>query len=124
MSRSGGQSEARLPVLKSPSKLDAHLSTHCSRDERLSRSCPAGNTTCTCAEEARYATTRTLGLNTALTTIIIPHRRGDFGAIIRYRQYPVPQEKIILSEILRKLEVGWATRDLHTLQRQNASYSE
>ncbi|GFX05185.1 uncharacterized protein TNCV_1958411 [Trichonephila clavipes] len=41
MSRSGGQSEARLPVLKSPSKLGTHLSTHCSKDGRLSRSCPA-----------------------------------------------------------------------------------
>ncbi|GFW99598.1 hypothetical protein TNCV_3418311 [Trichonephila clavipes] len=40
MSRSGGQSEARLPVFKFPSKLDTHLSTHCSRDERLSRPCP------------------------------------------------------------------------------------
>ncbi|GFV38728.1 hypothetical protein TNCV_4420961 [Trichonephila clavipes] len=29
MSRSGGQSEARPPLLKSPSKLDTHLSTHC-----------------------------------------------------------------------------------------------
>ncbi|GFX50041.1 hypothetical protein TNCV_2375301 [Trichonephila clavipes] len=34
MSRSGGQSEARPPVFKSPSKLGTHLSTHCSRDER------------------------------------------------------------------------------------------
>ncbi|GFS82970.1 hypothetical protein TNCV_1568431 [Trichonephila clavipes] len=41
MSRSGGQSEARQPVFKSQSKLGAHLSTHCSRDERLSRPCPA-----------------------------------------------------------------------------------
>ncbi|GFU64668.1 dynein heavy chain 2, axonemal [Trichonephila clavipes] len=41
MSLSGGQSEARPPVFKSPSKLDTHLSTHCIRDERLSRPCPA-----------------------------------------------------------------------------------
>ncbi|GFV78580.1 hypothetical protein TNCV_1888861 [Trichonephila clavipes] len=41
MSRSGGHSEARPPVFKSPSKLGTHLSTHCSRDEMLSRSCPA-----------------------------------------------------------------------------------
>ncbi|GFV39833.1 uncharacterized protein TNCV_4144701 [Trichonephila clavipes] len=33
--RSGGQSEARPPVFKSPSKLGTHLSTHCSRDERI-----------------------------------------------------------------------------------------
>ncbi|GFU13852.1 uncharacterized protein TNCV_940381 [Trichonephila clavipes] len=30
-----------LPVLKFPSKLGTHLSTHCSRDERLSRPYPA-----------------------------------------------------------------------------------
>ncbi|GFT83628.1 hypothetical protein TNCV_2825701 [Trichonephila clavipes] len=36
----GGQSEARSPMFKSPSKLGTHLSTHCSRDERLSRPCP------------------------------------------------------------------------------------
>ncbi|GFX03415.1 hypothetical protein TNCV_4634271 [Trichonephila clavipes] len=41
MSRSGGQSEVRHPVFKSPNKLGTHLSTHCSRDERLSRPCPA-----------------------------------------------------------------------------------
>ncbi|GFW12361.1 hypothetical protein TNCV_816161 [Trichonephila clavipes] len=41
MSRSGGQSEARPPELKPPSKLGTHLSIHCSRDERLSRPCPA-----------------------------------------------------------------------------------
>ncbi|GFV63262.1 uncharacterized protein TNCV_1732021 [Trichonephila clavipes] len=41
MSRSGGQSEARPPVFKSPSKLGTHLSTHCSRDERLCRPCLA-----------------------------------------------------------------------------------
>ncbi|GFW60158.1 uncharacterized protein TNCV_1842411 [Trichonephila clavipes] len=35
--RSGGQSEARPPVFKSPSKLGTHLSIHCSRDERLNR---------------------------------------------------------------------------------------
>ncbi|GFU62555.1 hypothetical protein TNCV_1313911 [Trichonephila clavipes] len=41
MSRSGGQSEVRTPVFLSPSKLGTHLSIHCSRDERLSRTCPA-----------------------------------------------------------------------------------
>ncbi|GFU63637.1 hypothetical protein TNCV_4588421 [Trichonephila clavipes] len=41
MCRSGGQSEARPPVFKSPSKLGTHLSTHCSRDERLIQPCPA-----------------------------------------------------------------------------------
>ncbi|GFS67329.1 hypothetical protein TNCV_2902941 [Trichonephila clavipes] len=35
MSRSGGQSEARLPVFKSPSQLGTHLWTHWSRVERL-----------------------------------------------------------------------------------------
>ncbi|GFW71596.1 hypothetical protein TNCV_2548101 [Trichonephila clavipes] len=40
MPRSGGQSEARPPVFKSPSKPGTHLLTHCSRDERLSRPCP------------------------------------------------------------------------------------
>ncbi|GFT25314.1 uncharacterized protein TNCV_181591 [Trichonephila clavipes] len=34
MSRSGGQSEVRLPVFKSPRKLGTLLSTHYSRDER------------------------------------------------------------------------------------------
>ncbi|GFT99028.1 uncharacterized protein TNCV_3794061 [Trichonephila clavipes] len=29
-----------LECFKSPSKLGAHLSTHCSRDERLCRPCP------------------------------------------------------------------------------------
>ncbi|GFV17140.1 hypothetical protein TNCV_3633031 [Trichonephila clavipes] len=37
MSRSIGQSEARPPVFKSPSKLGSHRSTHYSRDERLSQ---------------------------------------------------------------------------------------
>ncbi|GFV24516.1 hypothetical protein TNCV_814001 [Trichonephila clavipes] len=41
MSRSGGQSEARPPVFKSPSKLSTHLSIHCSRDESSS---PGGAT--------------------------------------------------------------------------------
>ncbi|GFU37534.1 hypothetical protein TNCV_4274621 [Trichonephila clavipes] len=38
-----GQSEARPPIFKSPSKLffGTHLSTHCSRDERLSGPWPA-----------------------------------------------------------------------------------
>ncbi|GFX78242.1 ATP-dependent DNA helicase [Trichonephila clavipes] len=36
----GVQSEARPPVLKSPSKLGTYLSTHSSRDERLSLPCP------------------------------------------------------------------------------------
>ncbi|GFS81756.1 uncharacterized protein TNCV_2706941 [Trichonephila clavipes] len=40
MSRSGGQSEARSAKFKSPRNLGTHLSTHCSRDERLSQSCP------------------------------------------------------------------------------------
>ncbi|GFX14786.1 hypothetical protein TNCV_1485291 [Trichonephila clavipes] len=39
--QSGGQSEARPKVLKFPSKLSTHLSTHWSWDERLSRPCPA-----------------------------------------------------------------------------------
>ncbi|GFY35329.1 hypothetical protein TNCV_796811 [Trichonephila clavipes] len=39
MSPSGGQSEARSPVFESPNKLGTHLSSHCSRDERLSRPC-------------------------------------------------------------------------------------
>ncbi|GFW17746.1 uncharacterized protein TNCV_2653031 [Trichonephila clavipes] len=41
MSQSGGQSEARPPVFKSPSKLGFLLSTHCSREERLCPPCPA-----------------------------------------------------------------------------------
>ncbi|GFU05440.1 uncharacterized protein TNCV_3290881 [Trichonephila clavipes] len=36
MFRSGVQSEARPPVFKSTSKVGTHLSTHCSRDERVS----------------------------------------------------------------------------------------
>ncbi|GFU56810.1 hypothetical protein TNCV_2539801 [Trichonephila clavipes] len=41
MSRSGGQFKARPPVFMSLSKLDTPLSTHCSKDERLSQPCPA-----------------------------------------------------------------------------------
>ncbi|GFV42237.1 hypothetical protein TNCV_3164681 [Trichonephila clavipes] len=41
MSRSGGQSDAKLPVFKSQSKLGTHLMTLCSRDERLCRPCSA-----------------------------------------------------------------------------------
>ncbi|GFU53797.1 hypothetical protein TNCV_4254171 [Trichonephila clavipes] len=41
MCRTGGQSEARSPVFKSPIRLGTHLPTHCSRDERLSRRFPA-----------------------------------------------------------------------------------
>ncbi|GFV44710.1 hypothetical protein TNCV_212631 [Trichonephila clavipes] len=48
MPRSGGQSEARSPVFKSPSKPGTHLSTHCSRDESLSQPCPARDGTRTC----------------------------------------------------------------------------
>ncbi|GFU50315.1 HTH_Tnp_Tc3_2 domain-containing protein [Trichonephila clavipes] len=42
------------PVIKSPSKIGTHLSTHCSRDERLSRPFPAqpANRTRTCGVEA------------------------------------------------------------------------
>ncbi|GFW93206.1 uncharacterized protein TNCV_3333661 [Trichonephila clavipes] len=40
-SRSVCQSELRPPVFKSRSKLGTHVSTHCSRDERLSRPCSA-----------------------------------------------------------------------------------
>ncbi|GFV63972.1 hypothetical protein TNCV_385471 [Trichonephila clavipes] len=38
---SDGQSEARPQCFKSPSKLGTHLSIQSSRDERLSRPCPA-----------------------------------------------------------------------------------
>ncbi|GFW15458.1 hypothetical protein TNCV_4655981 [Trichonephila clavipes] len=41
MYRSGGQSEVKPQVFKSPNKLGTHLSTHCSREERLGRPCPA-----------------------------------------------------------------------------------
>ncbi|GFV42998.1 uncharacterized protein TNCV_3680231 [Trichonephila clavipes] len=40
MSRLGGQSAARSPEFKSSSKLGIHLLTHCSGDERLTRTCP------------------------------------------------------------------------------------
>ncbi|GFX42606.1 uncharacterized protein TNCV_261411 [Trichonephila clavipes] len=40
MSRSGGQSDERPPVFKSPRKLGTHLLTTCSRDERYSGFCP------------------------------------------------------------------------------------
>ncbi|GFV26584.1 hypothetical protein TNCV_1278511 [Trichonephila clavipes] len=40
MSGSDGQSVAKPSVFKSPSKLDTHLSTHYSRDKRLSRPYP------------------------------------------------------------------------------------
>ncbi|GFX63981.1 hypothetical protein TNCV_41571 [Trichonephila clavipes] len=41
MFRSGGQSEARPPVFKSPSKLRTHLSTHFSRDEKVKSTLPS-----------------------------------------------------------------------------------
>ncbi|GFW73798.1 hypothetical protein TNCV_1542521 [Trichonephila clavipes] len=41
MSRSDGQSKVRPQVLKSPRKLDTHLSNHCSRDEKWSRPLPS-----------------------------------------------------------------------------------
>ncbi|GFW94096.1 hypothetical protein TNCV_1713451 [Trichonephila clavipes] len=43
MSRLGGQSEARPPVFKSPSKLGTHLLTHCCEGERLSRPSQPGS---------------------------------------------------------------------------------
>ncbi|GFX82505.1 hypothetical protein TNCV_2166531 [Trichonephila clavipes] len=58
MSRSGGESEANSPMFKSPSKLNTHLSTHCNRDERLGRPCPAREQNQTCGVEARYAKRR------------------------------------------------------------------
>ncbi|GFX80710.1 hypothetical protein TNCV_758171 [Trichonephila clavipes] len=59
MSQSGGQSEARPPVFKSPSKLGTHLSTHCIMDERLSQSCPAReyNPDLWCESTIRYHST-------------------------------------------------------------------
>ncbi|GFX18232.1 hypothetical protein TNCV_4305341 [Trichonephila clavipes] len=59
MSRSDGQSEVRPPVFKSPSKLGTHLSTHCSKDERLSRPCPARekNPDLWCGSAIRYHST-------------------------------------------------------------------
>ncbi|GFY27165.1 hypothetical protein TNCV_2067861 [Trichonephila clavipes] len=35
MPRSGGQSEARPPVFKSPNKLGTHLSTHCTDNSNI-----------------------------------------------------------------------------------------
>ncbi|GFV66696.1 hypothetical protein TNCV_2595161 [Trichonephila clavipes] len=59
MSRSDGQSEARPPVFKSPSKLGTPLSTHCSRDERLSQPCPTRklNSDLWCGSAIRYHST-------------------------------------------------------------------
>ncbi|GFU46601.1 hypothetical protein TNCV_1546201 [Trichonephila clavipes] len=59
MSRSDGQSEARPQCFKSPSKLGTHLSTHCSRDERLSRPCPPQekNPNLWCGSAIRYHST-------------------------------------------------------------------
>ncbi|GFV42007.1 hypothetical protein TNCV_2838261 [Trichonephila clavipes] len=55
MSRSSGQSEAIPPVFKSSRKLTTHLSTHSSRDERLSQHCLTRNRTRTRGVEAKYA---------------------------------------------------------------------
>ncbi|GFW88757.1 uncharacterized protein TNCV_4972501 [Trichonephila clavipes] len=66
MSRSGGQSEARPPMFKSPSKLGTHLSTHCNGDESLSRSCPAR----TCHVEVQYSTTGAVG-----SLVVSPDRK-------------------------------------------------
>ncbi|GFX92843.1 hypothetical protein TNCV_4014521, partial [Trichonephila clavipes] len=43
MFRSGGQSIVRPPVcvFKSSNKFGTHLTSHCSKDERLNRPCPA-----------------------------------------------------------------------------------
>ncbi|GFV81123.1 uncharacterized protein TNCV_2271071 [Trichonephila clavipes] len=64
MSRSGDQSEARLPVFKPPCKLGTHLLTHCSRDEKpslpwparviLSLSYTAGHRKCNTKKDKRY----------------------------------------------------------------------
>ncbi|GFW17700.1 hypothetical protein TNCV_2652571 [Trichonephila clavipes] len=55
----GGQSEARPPGLKSPSKLGTHLLTYCSRDEKLSRPCPSReqNPDLWCSSVIRYHST-------------------------------------------------------------------
>ncbi|GFU13668.1 hypothetical protein TNCV_939111 [Trichonephila clavipes] len=52
----------RDPQCLSPSMLRTHLSTHYSRDQRLSRPYLARNRTRTCGVQARYATIRPLDI--------------------------------------------------------------
>ncbi|GFX20509.1 piggyBac transposable element-derived protein 4 [Trichonephila clavipes] len=63
----------RDPQCLSPqARLGTHLSTHCSKDERLNRPFPAWNRTRACGVEARYATTRPLGLHLHDLTTNLP----------------------------------------------------
>ncbi|GFT67483.1 hypothetical protein TNCV_2360921 [Trichonephila clavipes] len=65
--------EARHPVFKSPSKLGTHLSTHCSRGERLSRPFPARerNLDLRCGSAIRYHSTAGLGFVSSTMLIAI-----------------------------------------------------
>ncbi|GFV91972.1 hypothetical protein TNCV_1894081 [Trichonephila clavipes] len=54
ISRSIVQSQARVPVFKSPSNLGTYLSVHCIGGVDFAQT---GNRTRTCGVEARYATT-------------------------------------------------------------------
>ncbi|GFT49664.1 hypothetical protein TNCV_3368021 [Trichonephila clavipes] len=66
MSRSGGQSEVKSPVFKSPTKLGTPLSTHYNRDEKAESTLPLPSIEPrTCDAEARNATTRPLGYTTS-----------------------------------------------------------
>ncbi|GFV35244.1 hypothetical protein TNCV_620401 [Trichonephila clavipes] len=87
-SRSGGQSEARLPVLKPPSKLDNRLSTQCSRDEKLSRPCLARgqNPVLWCGSAALD--------DDFLENISLAESRGKVMTFINARSWAVGQQKI------------------------------
>ncbi|GFV94092.1 hypothetical protein TNCV_2957521 [Trichonephila clavipes] len=70
MSGSGGQSEARPQCFSPQASLVLILSTHRSRDVRLSRPCQPGNRTRTCGVEPRYAYLSTTELYEYVTHVL------------------------------------------------------
>ncbi|GFX68546.1 uncharacterized protein TNCV_1799591 [Trichonephila clavipes] len=85
MSRSGGQTEARPLVFKSPSKLDTHLSTHCTTRGLLATDhviLNHGQVTWTIPELAPPLLTTT------------PHQREDVSALDRFNVHRCPTRRV------------------------------
>ncbi|GFV77563.1 uncharacterized protein TNCV_1070921 [Trichonephila clavipes] len=88
MSRSGGQSEARHPVFKSPSKLSTHFyrPTAVGMKGRVDLAQP-GNRTRTCVVEGRYATTRPVGiLRSSIRRIDLPGENDITARFVEWAQ--------------------------------------